>query len=394
MATIIPVPVIDADGITMPEYANVHEAVRGLYRDIYGQDIYIEPDSQDGQFLAIFSLVLHDAFSVSEAVYNAFSPSTAQGVGLSRVVKINGIQRQVASFSTVDLRIVGQVGTIISSGVVRDDKERRWLLPFEVVIPVEGEIIVTATASEVGAWTAPPGTITVISTPTRGWQTVSNPSSAVPGAPVESDLALRTRQTVSTSLPSVSVLEGSIGAIANLPSVTRYSAAENDTNIIDDRGIPAHSVAFVVEGGDAAEIARTILKHKTPGTGTHGTTVEVIEDDYGIPHTIKFFRNRVTPIQVVISLKAFAGYTAIVEQKIRETVCAWINALPIGGRGILLTRLYVPANLDNGPMSNTFEITSILIAKDADTPTAADIPFEFYWTASCDPASVLIAPST
>lgn len=58
--------------------------------------------------------MMHDTYALCGDVYNAFSPSTAQGAGLSSVVKINGIRRKTASYSTVDLRIVGQVGTIVT----------------------------------------------------------------------------------------------------------------------------------------------------------------------------------------------------------------------------------------------------------------------------------------
>ena len=91
----IPVPIIDGNGITMPTYDVVHEYLRSVFREIHGQDIIITPDSQDGQLLAIWGLAIHDVYSIALAAYNSFSPSTAQGVGLSRVVKINGIARRV-----------------------------------------------------------------------------------------------------------------------------------------------------------------------------------------------------------------------------------------------------------------------------------------------------------
>ncbi len=98
---------IDQNGITVPAYADILTYLKDAYRTIYGADVYLEPDSQDGQLLAIFAAAINDANAMAAAVYNAFSPATAQGVGLSSVVKINGIARAVASFSTVDVLIVG-----------------------------------------------------------------------------------------------------------------------------------------------------------------------------------------------------------------------------------------------------------------------------------------------
>ncbi|MGC8170052.1 baseplate J/gp47 family protein, partial [Salmonella enterica] len=73
-----------------------------------------------------------------------------------------------------------------------------WNLPASVTIPPSGLITVTATCAAIGAVSAPAGTITTINTPTRGWQSVTNPADAVPGAEVESDAALRSRQKIST----------------------------------------------------------------------------------------------------------------------------------------------------------------------------------------------------
>uniref|UniRef100_UPI0039E14609 hypothetical protein n=1 Tax=Anabaena sp. CCY 9910 TaxID=3103870 RepID=UPI0039E14609 len=81
------------------------------------------------------------------------------------------------------------------------------------------------------------------------WQTVINPTAATPGQPVEFDATLRTRQAVSVALPSRTVLEGTVGAVASVDGVVRYRAYENDTNSTDSNGIPSHSISMVVDGG-------------------------------------------------------------------------------------------------------------------------------------------------
>src|SRR5260363_318444 len=78
---------IDATGIHAPSYADVLNALKAQYRAIYGPDVYLENDSQDGQWLAVLAKCIHDANSAAISVYHAFSPATAQGMGLSRMVK-------------------------------------------------------------------------------------------------------------------------------------------------------------------------------------------------------------------------------------------------------------------------------------------------------------------
>ena len=239
---------IDENGLHLPDYPTVLEDVKARFRGIYGDDLYLEPDSQDGQLCAVFALALHDAYTLAGSVYNAYSPATAQGTGLSRMVKINGLRRKPSGRSTVDLRLVGQAGTVIRGGMAGDAAGKRWLLPDEVAIPQSGEITVTATAEESGDIRAAAGDIVKILTPARGWQSVGNPAAALPGAAVETDAELRRRQAISTALPSLTVFEGTLGAVASIPGVTRSRGYENDGGVPDADGIPGHSICMVVEG--------------------------------------------------------------------------------------------------------------------------------------------------
>ena len=108
---------------------------------------------------------------------------------MSRQVKINGIRRQSATNSLVDLKILGKAGTGIKNGKVRDSKDRLWLLPELVTIPLGGEITVTATAQDAGAVRASVGTVNRIATPTEGWYSVTNEAEASVGVDVESDVS-------------------------------------------------------------------------------------------------------------------------------------------------------------------------------------------------------------
>lgn len=372
----LPVCTIDENGILKPDYADVLSYLETEFRGIYGEDIYIDPDSQDGQMLAIFAAAIDDANAMSVQVYNAFSPSSARGVGLSSVVKINGIKRLVASYSTVDLLIVGQAGTTITGGIAQDAGGTQWLLPPVVIIPSDGDITVTATAKDAGAVLAGANTITTIGTPTRGWQSVNNPSAATVGAPVELDGALRRRQTVSTALPSRTVFEGTIGAIASLPGVVRYRGYENDTSTTDSNGLPAHSISIVVDGGDAQAIGEAIAAKKTPGTGTYGTTEVDVVDEYGVLRTIRFYRPTDATIKVAINLTALPGYTAAIEAQIKQAIVDWLNSLAIG-ESVEWAEVFVPANLALATGSKTYKISALTIAKNAGPAGTADLAIAF-----------------
>lgn len=385
----LPVCTLDENGIYKPDYEEVRSWLVEQFQAIFGAGIYIDPDSQDGQQIAIFASAINDANAMAMQVYNSFSPSTARGVGLSSNVKINGIARRIASYSTVDLLITGQAGATITDGVATDAAGNRWLLPSVVTIPPDGDITVTATAQSVGAIEAASNTVTGIGTPTRGWQAVTNLATATAGAPVESDAELRIRQSVSTAIPSLTVFEGTMGAVAGIVGVERLRGYENDTNVTDTDGIPGNSVSLVVQGGDATLIAQAIAAKKTPGTGTYGSTSVDIVDEYGITRAIRFFRPTAATIKVALNITALAGYTAAIETAIKQTIVDWVNALEIG-EDVEFAEIYVPANLNGNPDRRSYKITGMAIAKNAGSPSASDIAIAFNEAATASLVDITI----
>lgn len=387
--TIADLAYVDATGPHRPDYPTALAYLQEAYRAIYGADVYLEADSQDGQFLAIVAVMGKDLLDYATGVYNNMSPSSAVGAGLSRMVKINGIRRQSPTFSTADLRIVGQVGTTILNGQAIDTLGQKWNLPASVIVPIAGEITVTATAADIGAISAAANSINKIGTPTLGWQTVNNVLAAAEGAPVESDADLRARQIVSTALPSLSVMDGTVGAVANVPGVTRYRGYENDTAVTNADGIPRNSISIVAEGGDNQAIADAIARHKTPGTGTYGTTVITTYDAKGVPNVIRFYRPTVVQIKVEVTIKALQGYTTSYGALIKQSVVDFINALAIGD-DVLGTKLFVPAYLPGTTAGATFNVQDLRLAKLADPFGYTDVPIAFNEAAAALVANITL----
>lgn len=382
-------PTIGPAGISAPSYADILASLQASAEAIFGSDIYLDPDSQDGQLLSIIALAINDENQSIIAAFNAFSPTFAQGAQLSSVVKLNGLARQVPTNSTAVLTIVGTVGTVIANGVAGDANGNQWALPPTVTVPLSGSIDVTATATTQGDVTAAANSITSILTPTRGWQTVTNPAAAIPGAPVESDATLRQRQTVSTALPSQTPLDGIIAGVADLVGVVRYAAYENVEGTTDANGLPGHSIAIVVEGGDVAEIAQTISNKKTPGTGTYGTTSEIVYDQYGVPNTINFFVLAEKPLAVEIDITALSGFVSTTEDTIKQSLADFVNGLSIG-EDSYLTRLYTPANLGGTGTGATFVVTAVRQAIIPASPSAIDVAIDFNAAATLDLTNVTV----
>lgn len=380
MTTTYPLPtlaaVITPTGITVPSYSDIYQSLQVSFQSIFGSDSYATPDSQDGQLLAIVAKAIVDCNATAVAVYNSFSPATAQGAGLSNAVKINGMKRAVTSNSSAVVTITGQVGSTITNGVVGDANRVAWNLPASVVIPLAGFINVTATCSVPGAITAAINTLTLILTPTLGWQSATNAAAASVGAPVEQDATLRQRQTVSVALPSKTVLAGLKGAILAVAGVTQAVIFENDSAITDSNGLPHNSIAAVVLGGATTDIANAIMIKKTPGAFSYGTTSVPVVDSSGVTNTIRYFIPTAVAIKVSVILKALTGYSSAYGVALLAAIQTYINGLGIN-QTVYIGRLYLPAQLFGGLGSNTFDVVSIQISASPAAVGNVDVPVAF-----------------
>lgn len=375
---------IDSAGFHCADFPTFLSWLQGQYQAIYGADVNLDPDTQDGQWTSVVAQALYDTAQIGGSVFNSFSPVTAQGVGLSRVVKINGLRRGIPTNSQVDVLITGQAGTTISKGVVQDTLQQLWNLPASVTIPSGGTIIVTAVAQVQGDLTADASTVTTIFTPTLGWQSVTNSAAATPGAPVETDSELRIRQSNSTADPSLTVFDGTVGGVSNLTGVTQVAGYENDSDSTDGNGLPPHSICVVVTGGDDVAICNEIMLHKTPGTNTFGDTSEIVYDAHGMPLSISFQRSVPATIHVAITGTKNQGWSDDYLAEIKAAVAAFISGGGIG-QSVIFSKIFTPAYLTGTPASTTFVISTLTIAKNGGSPGTVNLDLDFDEQPICDP---------
>lgn len=379
---------VTAAGISAPDYSDIVNSDVATYEGIYGDDTLLTADTQDFQLIAVRGLAIRDSNDMGIAVYNSFAPGTAQGTGLSAVVQINGINREVATNSTAVLMLVGTAGTPIPAGVVVDTNNNLWNLPADIVIPVAGEIEVTATAQQAGAITAIAGAINTPFTIIPGWQSVTNPASATPGAPVEQDAELRQRQAASVAISAETPLSSILSNAANSGGIARFAIYENNTRQTDANGVPGNSVAGVFEGGTVAAIASAIQAKKSPGTGTFGTTSLTVIDPSGVPITINYFEMSEVPVFAAMTIHPLVGFVATTGVAAVAALAAFIAGLEIGEE-VYYNWVLGAAGLVGNPLGQTFVITSLTIGTSPTSLAAANIPILFNAGASCVPANIV-----
>ncbi|ENK0558904.1 baseplate J/gp47 family protein [Clostridium botulinum] len=370
-------PYIDKTGLHMPTYIDVRDRLVEDARLIFGQDIYLGEDSQDYQWIATVSEKIYDAFQISQSVYNNRAPNTAIGTGLDSIVKINGIKRKKKDYSKCPVIISGVKNTTIKNGIVTDKGNIKWNLPYTVTIPESGQIEVMAVCQIPGPIVANPGDITEIYNPTFGWNGVYNEVNAELGAYVEEDPKLRKRQSQSTAQASLTILEGTSGAVAQVKKVKRSRVYENDTNQIDELGLPPHSITVVAEGGEDKEIAEAIWIHKGIGCFTNGDINIKITDKKGQVTPIRFFRPTYIDIEVTINIKPLSGYTTETTESIKKNLQTYLNSMEIGAN-LSLSSLWGAA-LQAMPnlMDPMFSITGITAARVKEEQKPDDIELKF-----------------
>jgi uncharacterized phage protein gp47/JayE len=323
---------ITPQGPVAPTFAQILASLQASYSSIYGSDVNFGPGTQDGAWIAEIATAINDCNNSLIAVYNSFSPQFSQGSALSSLVKINGLLRLSPTFSTVTLTLTGTAGTPIVNGLVGDNQNLGtvWSVP-TTTIPLSGTINVVATCTTAGATSAPANTLVNILTPVNGWSTVNNASAASPGAPVETDSALRQRQSNSTALPSQTQLGAISAAVANTPGVTRSYVYENDTDVTNALGIPQHSISAVVAGSaTTAAIGTAIALKKSEGTNTYGTTTYNFIDINGLVDPINFYILSSVTVSVTVNVHQQTGYQSTTTALIQQAVAGYVSGLAIG----------------------------------------------------------------
>lgn len=118
--------------------------------------------------------------------------------------------------------------------------------------------------------------------------------------------------------------------LLSLTTFIQLPVDTNDTGETSTDGIPAHSIAVVVAGGDVNQIADTIFKKKSQGVATHGSTSVQYLDAFGNVNNIKFSRPSDVRVSVNMSIKPTDVWLSTVEGEIKERVVSYINGLSIG----------------------------------------------------------------
>lgn len=392
-------PVITAAGLSVPSFSDIQSALLSSYSSIYGSTVYLGNDSADYQWISAVALKLNDNMGLCQLAYNARSPQTAIGADLDSVIKINGLTRLPSTPSTVTLLLGGIPGTPIPNGaVVADVNGILWQLPNGINIGGGGSVSSTAICQQSGTIAAAPNTVkTPVGGFTAGWTSVTNPSAASVGTPVESDSNTRARQAVSVSLPSSTRLAGTIAEIKAVPGVTLTNVLENQTSVTDAFGNEGHSMTAVVQGGTDIAVATAIFNNRGIGCNTQGATVPtmtlvpVADPNSENVTVIGFVRPVAVPIYVSLSVHGLGlGFTTATQNEIIAAIVTYLNSLQIGEEVVQSSLIGAALSVMTNPLQPLYSVRALTLGVAPSPSGTADLVLEFFQVSTCVTGNVIL----
>jgi uncharacterized phage protein gp47/JayE len=337
----------------------------------------LDPSAPDGVKLATDSEIWANLDELGQKAYNSKDPNKASGTDLDVLASITGTKRGVGTQSTASVTIGGTDGTVILAGSLVESTENgeQWTIDADVTIA--GATAATVTAVNFGAITASAATITKIVNPQSGWASVTNAAPATAGQNPDTDAELRIERNNGVGLPGQNQIDSTFAAIANVDGVVRVTIYENDSvDPVDANGLPIHSTAILVEGGDDDEVAEAIYFKRNPGPIQHQTsnpvTVPVTSPVTGNEKDIIFNRPDAVDITVIYNITDDGTLPPDIEQQIKDATLAYTNGELLDadcgfnqtgfsiGEDVHAGRFYTPANQVIGQFGDSY-VTAITV---------------------------------
>lgn len=245
-----------------------------------------------------------DEFEITRDAFNRVSIKVASAeVGVYSVT-INGSQYSFSSPDGVEEDIITGLAKAITDDEYTITAENNTLTIKDKTISRSNvlilsdnlttssvTVIATFLAEEYGKITLPYGIVTKMVNNVTGFTAVTNLLEPTYGRKQESDIELRQSYIAKSALRSNTMIESIVGELLNnIENVESASGYENDTDYVDSRGLPPHSIEIIVEGGDNSEIAQAILRRKAGGIQTYGSIEVGVPGVYGDTIPVRFNR--------------------------------------------------------------------------------------------------------
>ena len=333
-------------GIQIERLNDIVKRFEDGFRQIYGQNIDLSPNTPDGQMVGILAQIKMDIEELAENVYRQLDPDVATGAWLEQRVAYAGLMRRGASYSYLrSVIITGEPNTQLYAGIVVSDQNKvRWVLTSDIQLDSNGSGRADFRSEQLGSFNLAKNTTLTIETVTIGLTNAVTFENAEVGVEEETDTQLRERFLFSRTKNAQNSAEAITAKISALPDVKQVRVLENNTAQRDAFGVESHSIDVIVYGGNDEEIANVIYQNKGAGVGLQGNTLINLKKD-GETRPIRFDKVSLVDIQVSMRCVRYEDFTEIDKEQIKKLLANQSFKI---GQAVSLSRLYSPINQVGG----------------------------------------------
>ncbi len=324
-------------GFRRPTYAELLDALEYKARELFGSKANLTVRSPLGIFLRIFAWMLNLLFSTLEDVYNSRFIDTAVGASLYNLGRALGLRLLGAQKAVGYLTFTGENGVEVPEGFLAETTAGMQYVTVSSGVIRDGEVTLPATAVSSGPDSnTAEGTITTITNPKLGIESVTNVKPFEGGRNTETDAEFRERYYKSVDFAGGVNIDAIIAEVyESVEAVIAVTGEENDTDFESESGLPPHSFEVVAYGGLDEEIAKAIFRRKAAGIQTFGNTTVAVLGVSGQTFNISF--SRPTPVKVwvrVTDLVTDRHFPLDGVEQIKSSIVSFIGGNTRGGLNI------------------------------------------------------------
>ena len=299
---------IGINGLVTQSLDEIRTDLINKFKTIYGEDINLEQNSPDGQWINILAQEKKDILDLFTQFYNNLDVDSVIGLPQQILYKLNGLTIKAYGYSycyvnvtvTASVTLQGLDDNIDSADgtgyTVRDVNGNRWILAVTQNLQ-PGTHLLNFRAADLGSVTALANNINVMETIIAGVSGVNNPANNyITGNTGESAAEFRQRRSRSMAVPSQGFDESVESQLLSLDNVTQAKVYDNRTNqTVND--IPPHTLWVIVEGGAPEDIGRVIYNNLPPGIPSKGEQVvtiskvngDIVNVFYDLPQPVSLY---------------------------------------------------------------------------------------------------------
>lgn len=330
---------ITADGIQMPDSAQVLASVQAYWKAALGDSLNVNPATPQGQIMASEAAIIQEKNKQLLYLAQQFNPATAEGAWQDALAAIYFIERQPAAPTVVQVLCSGLAGTVIlgsdtSTSPAQVQTEDGIVLTCQETgtIGADGTVTLPFACVDTGPVEVGIGAVSSIVQAQPGWDTVTNTAAGAVGRNVETRAEFEQRRFQSVALNSRSMLASVYARVGNVSGVIDLLARQNRTDSeVESNGVTLspHSIYIAVLGGADDEIAEAIYNSVSGGCDYNGTTsVQYTDPVTGAVETVKFQRPETVPFQISVTIQRSAGLSSGAITQAKQNIWNCFYGLP------------------------------------------------------------------